>query len=98
MLATERQPIVACSRDTGVRSMPRYRIVPVDGPKTVSEITAIDGASALNVASRMDCPEVDVWEDGKYAFSVRKQGGRASFWQIFQRQGSSAEQPQNVVG
>lgn len=65
--------------------MPQYRIIPINSTSAPAEISAIDGASALNVASGMDCSEVDIWEDGKYAFSVRKQGGKASFWQIFRR-------------
>jgi hypothetical protein len=63
--------------------MYRFRIVPVDG-SAETETSGVDGSSALNVLSQIECVEADVLRDGTYVFSVHK-GGKAAFWHIFQR-------------
>lgn len=66
--------------------MPVYRIIPLDNPLAAVEITGLDGASALNMASTMDLNEADVWQNGEYSFSVRKRSLVGPFWKIFPRE------------
>lgn len=67
--------------------MPVYRVVPIDSSLDPIEIESLDGSAALNVASTLDVEEADVWEDGKYSFSVRKRSRVGPFWEIFPRKG-----------
>jgi hypothetical protein len=65
--------------------MHRFRIIPKDAIDTSFEIDGVDGSAALNVVSRTPYCEADVWRDGRYAFSVRKEGLQGVFWAVFRK-------------
>lgn len=73
--------------------MPAYRIIPIDSSLDPIEIDGIDGSSALEAAENMDVKEADVWQAGKYSFSVRKRSHVGPFWEIFGRKDAMQSTP-----
>lgn len=64
--------------------MPTYLIRPANDTSLQREFSAFDARPVLDIASQMDCGEADIYQDGRYTFSLRI-NGRARFWTIFQR-------------
>lgn len=64
--------------------MHRYTIQPIDSSIPAVHQIGQDAACALHVASRLDCREADVYEDGIYLFSL--QLDKNSLLCIYQRE------------
>jgi hypothetical protein len=67
--------------------MPHFKVLPPGQPESALELESSDGAAALHTASRMEFREVDVFRDGRYVFSVNKQGRDGAFWGLFHKPG-----------
>ena len=64
--------------------MLNFTIVPASHDCEIIEITALCEAAVLNAAQRLGCQQSDVFEGGRYRYSLRltETGG----WSIFQRE------------
>jgi hypothetical protein len=65
--------------------MTHYRIISVDPPGKVVDLAEADSAQAFSIAEELEASVVDILRDEKYAFSLRRLGGAAGYWALFQR-------------
>lgn len=67
-----------------------FNVVPFDHSAKPVEVIAFDEASVLHVADRLGGSAADVFEEGRYRFSIRK-NPEAGFWTIFRKPGRQSE-------
>lgn len=54
--------------------MPSFRLIPSDDPGAFIDFDGTDASSSLHVASARRIEEGDVYQDGEYVFSLRRNG------------------------
>lgn len=71
--------------------MSYLRIIAVDPPGKVAELSEADSDRAFDVAEQLHCTVLDVVRDDKYVFSLCRMHGDDGYWAIFQRQSETIE-------
>lgn len=73
-------------------AMPRFKLTTASGPDRVVEFEGVDAVSALNIAASRELAEADLWQDGSYCVTLRREGGKeADFWMIFRKRELSSK-------
>jgi hypothetical protein len=64
--------------------MHRFKVVPMGNVQARFHVIGTDASDVFVMANRTVYSDFDVWRDGEYSFSLRKDRC-AEFWTIFQR-------------
>jgi hypothetical protein len=64
--------------------MHRFKVVPLGNIQARFHVIGVDAGDVIAMANRTAYSDFDIWRDGEYAFSLRKDQ-REEFWTIFQR-------------
>ena len=76
--------------------MPRYKLVPLYDRGKVLEFDATNPADTLNVASRHEIAEADLYEEGAYLFTLQQGGDGGGCWVIQTRANKSLVAPVSI--
>lgn len=80
--------------------MTTYRLTSASHREQVVEFEGDDAVSALNIATRCNLAEADLWQGEIYCVTLRRSGGpNGDFWMIF-RKGELTQdcrQPEEVL-